>query len=382
MTEAPFSLDAVGDRRRADALDAPPRIDLVAHIRAAGRHGHIGFALGPEMWRLNRGNGKLTPAEYYYYRLYDEKYDAAEKSRFIGKHAQHAMHAACNDPGWFAAAHDKLLFDAILRGNDLPCPKIVALYDTAGRKTAGRCVGDAAALEGYLSDPANFPVFAKPLDGMYSIGVLDMVEYDGANVRLGIDAKFSVSNVVQYISDFGRAGYLFQDRLRPHPDLVAAFGPTLSSVRVLILLGPSGPITKSAVSKIPLARNMADNFWRTGNMLAAVNLESGVLGAAVSGVGEARQAHQDHPETGVRIEGLSLPQWLPTMELCKAAARAFPGIRTQSWDVAITDQGPVLMELNFGGDLNLHQIAHGKGMLDEIYAEHLRRCGYKLKSTV
>ena len=57
---------------------------------------------------------------------------------------------------------------------------------------------------------------------------------------------------------------------------------------------------------------------------------------------------------------------------------ALPGIRARSWDVAPTDSGPVLLEVNFGGDLNLAQRAHGAGVLDETYAEHLRQNGYRL----
>ena len=56
----------------------------------------------------------------------------------------------------------------------------------------------------------------------------------------------------------------------------------------------------------------------------------------------------------------------------------FAGIRTQSWDVALTDRGPVFLEVNFGGDLNLPQLANGKGVLDDTYAEHLRHCGYRI----
>jgi hypothetical protein len=54
------------------------------------------------------------------------------------------------------------------------------------------------------------------------------------------------------------------------------------------------------------------------------------------------------------------------------------GIRTQSWDVALTDRGPVILEVNFGGDLNLHQLAHGAEVLDPFCDTHLRRCGYRL----
>jgi len=46
--------------------------------------------------------------------------------------------------------------------------------------------------------------------------------------------------------------------------------------------------------------------------------------------------------------------------------------------VALTDQGPVLLEVNFGGDLNLAQLAHGDGALDYAFAEYPRRRGYRL----
>ena len=60
-----------------------------------------------------------------------------------------------------------------------------------------------------------------------------------------------------------------------------------------------------------------------------------------------------------------------------------PAIRTQrpfakSWDLALTGQGPVLLEVNFGGDFNLAQLAHGAGVLDDACAERLRQCGYRL----
>lgn len=52
-------------------------------------------------------------------------------------------------------------------------------------------------------------------------------------------------------------------------------------------------------------------------------------------------------------------------------APLFPGIGTQSWDIALADTGPVALELNWGGDLHLHQLAHGRGILDGVYRDHV-----------
>jgi hypothetical protein len=50
-----------------------------------------------------------------------------------------------------------------------------------------------------------------------------------------------------------------------------------------------------------------------------------------------------------------------------------------SWDIATTVDGPIYLELNDGGDLNLHQFAHGAGVRDKTYREHLQRCACRGK---
>jgi hypothetical protein len=46
--------------------------------------------------------------------------------------------------------------------------------------------------------------------------------------------------------------------------------------------------------------------------------------------------------------------------------------------VALSDQGPVFLEVNFGGDLNLAQLANGKGGLDHWYTGHRRECSFQI----
>jgi hypothetical protein len=79
----------------------------------------------------------------------------------------------------------------------------------------------------------------------------------------------------------------------------------------------------------------------------------------------------------VPLVGWQIPDFERAADLCLEAARLLPGVKTQSWDVALTDEGPVILEVNWGGDLNLHQLSWGRGVLDEQYQSHLSRCGYR-----
>jgi Sugar-transfer associated ATP-grasp len=78
-----------------------------------------------------------------------------------------------------------------------------------------------------------------------------------------------------------------------------------------------------------------------------------------------------HPDTRRPIVGTLIPQWAALARLVISAAESLPDIRTQSWDIALAAEGLVLLEVNYGGDLNLAQLAHGTGVLDERYTEHL-----------
>jgi hypothetical protein len=45
----------------------------------------------------------------------------------------------------------------------------------------------------------------------------------------------------------------------------------------------------------------------------------------------------------------------------------------QAWDVALTDRGPVLMEVNLGGDFSLPRSVGGAGLLDAEFVGFVER---------
>ena len=112
-------------------------------------------------------------------------------------------------------------------------------------------------------------------------------------------------------------------------------------------------------------------------MIGALELTTGQITRVVRGTGADMAVNPLHPDTERTIIGTAIPEWDRLATLAKETSRLLPAIRTQSWDIAVTDEGPVPLEVNFGGDLNLAQLASGAGVLDETYRSHLTSCGYK-----
>ena len=243
-----------------------------------------------------------------------------------------------------------------------------------------RTLSGQDAVADFLGDPGAFPLFAKPIDGKYSLNVISA---DGLDAATG-DVQFhglpamSGQELAKRMAGY-EPGYLLQRRLAPHPAIAGAFGDHLWSVRILVLLTGDGPQVHRAAAKIPTGVNPADNYWRAGNLLAAVDLGTGELRRVVRGTGAGLTVNPEHPDSAAPIVGFLLPHWQQALDLVRRAAVLLPSIRTQSWDVALAPK-PTLLEVNCGGDLSLPQLAWGQGVLDESYRVHLAACGYRVRS--
>lgn len=329
--------------------------------------------------RLSRANGKLQPADYYYFRLYDDAtYPFEEKRRFLSERIHPAIIERCSDPQWRLLADDKFLTYGLLESCGTPVPETQAVYGGGGRRF-GRVptLSTTDELSRFLKGPARYPLFAKPLAGIFSLGACRIETREDETLCLTGGERIAVDEFVGQLD--GEQGYLLQTVLRPHATL-RKYGDIASTVRVILIIDNDAPEILHTIWKIPGAGNIADNFWREGNMLAAVDSTSGVIQRVVRGDGPNMEEIGDHPDTGARLLGEALPDWRRLMDLVTENAGVFRPIRFQSWDVALCEDGPVVVEVNAGSAFNLSQLAKGEGFLTDRYSDFLVSCGYKLKT--
>ncbi len=121
------------------ALNGIPQIDFPRNLKAALAAGRRMTSILGEVVALRRGAGRLTPNEYFYYRLWQPELTREEKRRFVGKQAQHPMHIACNHTSWYATAADKLLFHTLMAGAGMQRPELLAIAQPARRPPAAAC---------------------------------------------------------------------------------------------------------------------------------------------------------------------------------------------------------------------------------------------------
>lgn len=175
-----------------------------------------------------------------------------------------------------------------------------------------------------------------------------------------------------------RDEYVVQARLRDHPALADLGNGALSTVRLLTVRTPTGSCEAlAAMFNLPTGAALINNL-RDGGLACPVDLEHGTLRIAFAG-GPGKPQFTHHPHTGASIAGRTLPQWPELLALALAAHRREPlaDFPLIGWDIALTADGPVLLEANHQVSLNFHQVAPNPPLaatrLPALLLWHLRR---------
>ena len=180
-----------------------------------------------------------------------------------------------------------------------------------------------------------------------------------------------------------KGALLLQPRLRNHPEIADLAEDSLMVMRVITCLdvdraeGEAGVVVGYAFLRI-LA--MLEPRWPTKVEFGApVDLKTGRLGLMIGDKGEmATRRFAQHPILpGIAIEGRVVPHFQEILHEAKAAHRGCGDRFLVGWDIAITPDGPLIVEGNAHPDIEFPQHVHGKPIGDSpigpIIHRHLMR---------
>lgn len=174
----------------------------------------------------------------------------------------------------------------------------------------------------------------------------------------------------------GDTPYLLQ-RLETNHSFFERYTDSLATIRVCLLVSKDKVQIPFAVLKLPSRDNVADSFWRPGNLACNLDVRTGTITTVRSKDSFGTTDHTAHPETGEPLLGETVPMWDRVLDLAHTCAPIFHPVRYQSMDIAVTQQGPVLIEINTGGGFDLPQLASGQGFLTDEVRDFFHACGYK-----
>ena len=351
----PNSLAAQDHRAQQTFPDARELAD-----RASAQSGRPLQQILKEIHQGERWPGKMSALDYLSHGLYE--LDKSQRKEFISDHIHWPIHDICNDPEWSEKTTDKSRCTQILLDSGIETIPVLALANAAEvDQGPTRSIQSSDDLRDFLS-ASSFPLFAKPNRLLGSFGAFRIEAWDGERATLSSGEQSSADAVLNEV--MAGIPYVLQAVVKNH-DQLREFASGLATVRAVNLVEEQTVRMARAVLKIPVAGQIADNAWREGNLVANVDPETGVITRVISGSGPDLVEYVEHPETGDPLVGMSIPLWSELRELNERTARVFGALPFQSQDIALTNDGPVVVEVNSGASFALPQIASGTGMLTQ-----------------
>jgi hypothetical protein len=321
----------------------------------------------------NRIFGIRSIDHYLNYQFYDKKLSMWRD--YMDNSEKRVLQFQAIPPGSLELTSNKAAFAKRCAESNIPTPTTKCFYSRTSidANPGVDTVRDESTFDDYIRSFHDGSYLMKPISGRHGDGVVKfdvrqgtLIDDHGRDTTVKRLVEGSLSN------PYGDSGLIVQEFIRPHRDLQPIMnGPGLGTIRFMTLRSPNGKVRIPwAILKLPLHGSITDNFssGKSGNLIAALDVESGRILRAIGNnpANGFLEEMTEHPETNTILPGHSLPAWRETLKNVLAAAVAFDEFPSLGWDVAISKEGPVFIEMNAYWCCELIQIAYGRGIKSEV----------------
>lgn len=251
---------------------------------------------------------------------------------------------------------NKQLFWLHLKSSDIPIVDVMAystqhgIFDArSSRMYALRHPEDVSNALSTISSDLDIPdIFAKPAFGLQ--GNACILFRQAEPVNRSPDGAFRLLR---------RYPYVFQPRIEQHPDLDAVNSSSVNTIRINVFYDRNRKRrVLTPFAKFGSGGAIVDNAG-TGGIILALDAESGCAsGAAFRFLKEGGATYNQHPDTHYPFDEFEAPHFAEACSVALRASELFPH-RFIGWDIAITRDGPVIVEGNSGPNLDCIQTLVG-----------------------
>jgi hypothetical protein len=152
-----------------------------------------------------------------------------------------------------------------------------------------------------------------------------------------------------------------EDFVQQHDELNKLSPSGLNTVRIITQLDAKNEVDILG-ARLRITINSSIDNLAAGNIAAPINMETGKVEGSGVYSDITKKEERIHPITGIQIIGFQIPFWKESLQMVKDAALLHPENRSIGWDVAITNNGPELIEGNHDWCKLLWQLPVKKGL--------------------
>ena len=287
----------------------------------------------------------LTKDEYYEFEF--EKRDKTFRESFLGLNEQRYYLDYLNPVKYFSLARNKCLAHKMLENTGIRKSSLYCYYMPEARYiSSDESASDIKGVIHILEQKNIQSCVIKTTesshgDNVWVIKTINYQENDAVMVRFD-DEIIKLSDVL------GKEPLIFESVVHQTKQFASFNGSSVNTVRFMTTLWPDGSARIIATFiKIGRAGRCVDNAGGGGNVDVCVDTESGEIKYAIQYDGWRNiKDIEKHPDSGAQLNGVIVENWEAIKTEVVKFQQAFPYCKAAGWDIAITDDGPVVIEVN------------------------------------
>lgn len=144
---------------------------------------------------------------------------------------------------------------------------------------------------------------------------------------------------------------IIEEWIQQHEDISRIYDRAVNPIRVITIT--QSERCNFLVAGLTIGNSNEISNASCNDLVAPIDIDKGIITLPAANF---EKQYKTHPKTGMRIEGFKIPYWKELRHLIQEASKVIPEIGYIGWDVAITTEGPILIEGNTSPGYKFYQI--------------------------
>ncbi|MDD7887133.1 sugar-transfer associated ATP-grasp domain-containing protein [Flavivirga sp. 57AJ16] len=273
-------------------------------------------------------------------------------------------HRSLHNPDYVALINNKLYFALFCKRTSIKTPKLIS-YN----------LGTCFFFNDNVVQISNKEQLSEFFENLFNIHKTDELFFrppsdfggKGCFKIKKLELQNDLDNIYETLIN---GNFVHTEVIKQHDDINKIHSKSVNTIRFISLITSKGTIEIiSSVFRFGVGDSVVDNAT-SGGFFVGIDLEKGVL----KSVGHYLPEHgggeiTEHPDSGFKLEGFKVPYFKEACDIVKEAVKIIPD-RFIGWDVAITPNGPIIIESNAEPHVPVSDISYG-GLLKNPHIKNL-----------
>lgn len=293
------------------------------------------------------------PDTYFRFGMFLKEYTDKEKMKSFIPQGAYSRYAADSNAKYNILIDDKILFHDLMTYYGLPVPYRYFIFRNNEFRIGNELLSDED-VDCILKGITDERIFLKRFTGGAASGISIL-----KRVKEGVyvNSENEEVNAKMIRRKYKDEDYIFEKQIKQE-QVLEQFNPdTVNTIRVLTYKNK----IISATVRFGGKGEFVDNVSANG-VAVSLDIHTGILGSYGLKMYSTTEKFYEHPDSHVKFKDVKIEQWNEICNTIRQTMDFLPYYNSVGFDIATTDCGPIILEINTGAGINLSQMGKDYGL--------------------